>query len=102
MKKNIKVIFAMTAIIVLTAAVAHAASTGMPWDTIGDKIISGLSSKFTMAIAAVAVFGAAMGMMFGEGGAMSQKWLKVAFGIGIMLGCANVASNWFGASGCVF
>jgi type IV secretion system protein VirB2 len=102
MKKNIKVFTITTAILLISVAMAHASTSGMPWDTIGTKIIDGLSSKFTAAIAAVAIFGAGLTLMFGEGGGFSQKALKIAFGIGIILAAANVASSWFGASGCLF
>lgn len=102
MKRNLKVLFITAAIMIVSASLAHAATSGMPWDDIGTKIINGLSSKFTMAIAAVAVFGAGLTLMFGEGGGFSQKALKIAFGVGIILGAANVASSWFGAGGCIF
>lgn len=102
MKKNIKILAITAAILAVSGTFAYASTTGMPWDSIGDKIINGLSSKFTAAIAAVAIFGAGLTLMFGEGGGFSQKALKIAFGIGIILAAANVASSWFGASGCLF
>lgn len=103
MKKNLKTI-ALTVIIMtlITATFAHANSTGMAWDTIGDKIINALTGKFALAIAIVAVFGAACGLMFGEGGGLQQKLLKVAFGVACLFGASNIVINFFGVSGCLF
>lgn len=102
MKKIMKSIALTAAITSTTAAYAYASSTGMPWDNTGDKIIAALSSKYMLAVCACAIVGIGFALAFGEGGGITQKILKVALGITVVIGAVSIVMNFFGASGCLF
>lgn len=89
----------LTLLIILFPDVAHASSTGMPWESPISKIYTSITGPVAFILSAIAL--AAAGFMLMWGGEISG-WVKylayVCLSISIAVFASNIMSSVFGVS----
>lgn len=70
-------------VVLVVASEAMAGNTGMPWETVLDKVTNSLTGPIAKAVGLITVALAAAGMAFGDGGGF-KKAMGVLFGLSIL------------------
>jgi type IV secretion system protein VirB2 len=87
------------AVLLLAVSTARATTSGMPWDTAFNQILSALTGSVAHVIGVVAIFGTGVGMAFSEGGSMMRKALWVVLGLTIAFNAGTWGLTFLGLSG---
>ncbi len=87
----------------LSAFAAEAAETGLPWESVLDKILASLTGPVARAVGVVAIVLAGFGMAFGESGGTMRKVLQIVLGLSIAFTASSLLAKLFGfSSGLLF
>jgi len=99
--KSIKpsLIGAALALGILAAAPAHAAGSGMPWETPLENIVDSITGPVARAAAVIAIVMAGITVIFSEGGGGVRKLAFVGLGIAIMFAAVSFFLDFFGFAG---
>ena len=89
---------AMTAAL-LIAAPAHAAGSGMPWETPLQAVVDSITGPVAQAAAVIAVTIFGLGLAFSESGSGMRRGLSILFGLAIAFAAASFFLDWFGFAG---
>ena len=83
----------------LFKSTAHAAATGLPWESPLQSLSNSLTGPVAQiaGIAAVTIFG--IGLAFSEGGTFMRKALMICLGLAIAFAASSWAISFFGFSG---
>lgn len=101
--KRVKVPFmALALMITIYTQNALATTTGLPWESPLGKVKDSLTGNTALVIGILIILASGLGLALGEGGGGSKKLLMVIFGLSIAFSAANVVTQLFGGSGCVF
>ena len=87
----------------LSTLSAEAAETGLPWESVLDKILASLTGPVARAVGVVAIVLAGFGMAFGESGGTMRKILQIVLGLSIAFTASSLLAKLFGfSSGLLF
>ncbi len=87
----------------LSTLAAEAAETGLPWESVLDKILASLTGPVARAVGVVAIVLAGFGMAFGESGGTMRKILQIVLGLSIAFTASSLLAKLFGfSSGLLF
>lgn len=89
----------MVSLVVLVAANAFAAGSGMPWEGPLQKILDSFSGPVAKILGVIAIIATGLGLAFGEGGAGMKKLLQIVFGLSIAFTAASFGLSFFGFGG---
>ena len=90
-------------LLALTFGTAHAAATGMPWETPLQTFLNSLTGPVAKIAGVAAVVVTGLGIAFSEGGSGMRKLITVAFGLCIAFAATSFFLPLFGfAGGAVF
>ena len=87
------------AVLIMLAAPAHAAGTGMPWEQPLQQVLDSITGPVARAAAVIAIVIAGAGIMFSEGGSGVRKLAFVGLGIAIMFAAVSFFLQFFGFAG---
>lgn len=84
---------------VMSCAMAHASSTGLPWEGPLDMIKQSITGPVAVGVTTLAIAGGSLGLIFGgELGEFAKRAAYIVLGAGATLGAGQLASL-FAASG---
>ena len=84
---------------ILLPDVAHASSTGMPWESPLSKLVSSITGPVAFAVSILSIVAAVGGLLFGgELSGLIKTMIFLAMGIGIVVFAANVLKGLFNVS----
>lgn len=86
-------------LVVLVAANAFAAGSGMPWEGPMQKILDSFSGPVAKILGVIAIIATGLGLAFGEGGTGMKKLLQIVFGLSIAFTAASFGLSFFGFGG---
>lgn len=86
-------------LVVLVAANAFAAGSGMPWEGPMQKILDSFSGPVAKILGVIAIIATGIGLAFGEGGTGMKKLLQIVFGLSIAFTAASFGLSFFGFGG---
>lgn len=89
----------LAALLITLPLAAHAAGSGMPWESWLQKILDSISGPVAKIVGAIVIILSGLGMASGEGGAGARKWVMVAFGLSIAFTAVSFFLNFLGFSG---
>ena len=87
------------ALLVLHLGTAHAAATGMPWETPLQNFLDSLTGPVAKIAGVAAVCLTGLGIAFSEGGSGMRKLITVAFGLCIAFAATTFFLPLFGFAG---
>lgn len=85
--------------VALAATPAHAAGSGMPWETPLQAVVDSVTGPVAQAAAVIAVTIFGLGLAFSESGSGMRRGLSILFGLAISFAAASFFLNWFGFAG---
>jgi type IV secretory pathway VirB2 component (pilin) len=85
--------------VALTATPAHAAGSGMPWETPLQAVVDSITGPVAQAAAVIAVTIFGLGLAFSESGSGMRRGLSILFGLAIAFAAASFFLDWFGFAG---
>jgi type IV secretion system protein VirB2 len=85
--------------VALTATPAHAAGSGMPWETPLQAVVASITGPVAQAAAVIAVTIFGLGLAFSESGSGMRRGLSILFGLAIAFAAASFFLDWFGFAG---
>ncbi len=97
MNKTTKSLLAVA--LLLTANVAFATSTGMPWEGPLNQLLDSLTGPVSRVIGAVSIIGLGIGLAFSEGGSLARKALWVVLGLAIAFNATTWGLSFVGFGG---
>lgn len=77
----------------------YATSTGMPWETILDKIMQSLSGPVARLVIIIAICATGISLMFGEMGGGAKKLIGICCGGAIVAAAVSWGPGFFNFSG---
>lgn len=83
----------------LVAAPAHAAGSGMPWETPLQAVVDSITGPVAQAAAVIAVTVFGLGLAFSESGSSMRRAISILFGLAIAFAAASFFLDWFGFGG---
>ena len=96
-------VFAAITVYLLSPGLAHASSTGMPWEGPLQRIADSISGPVAQSIAVLAIVAAGLALSFGEGGGGVRRGLWIVFGLSVAFAASSFFLSFFGfASGAAF
>ncbi|MFZ4071805.1 MAG: TrbC/VirB2 family protein [Caulobacterales bacterium] len=81
------------------AAPAHAAGSGMPWESPLEQVVDSITGPVARAAAVIAIVIAGVTIIFSEGGGGVRKLAFVGLGIAIMFAAVSFFLDFFGFAG---
>ena len=78
---------------------AHAAGSGMPWETPMQDVVDSITGPVAQAAAVIAVTIFGLGLAFSETGSGMRRGLSILFGVAIAFAAASFFLDWFGFGG---
>lgn len=99
MKKNLFVLFFVCLIIFVFVDPGFSASTGMPWESKLDVLLSSLSGPVAKVIGALSIVFLGLGLAFSEGGSVAKKALWVVMGLSITFNATSWGVSFLGYGG---
>lgn len=95
--------FGTAAAVTVLSDAAHAAGTGMPWESTLDTVLNSLTGPVLRALIILAIVAAGVGLAFTEGGTMLRRSIAAVFGLSIAAAAVSWGLGFFGfAGGAVF
>jgi type IV secretion system protein VirB2 len=85
--------------LLMTANVALASSTGMPWESPLNQLLDSLTGPVSRVLGAAAIIGLGIGIAFSEGGGMMRKALWVVMGLAIAFNALTWGLSFMGFGG---
>lgn len=85
--------------VALAATPAHAAGSGMPWETPLQAVVDSITGPVAQAAAVIAVTIFGLGLAFSESGSGMRRGLSILFGLAIAFAAASFFLDWFGFAG---
>lgn len=76
-----------------------ATSTGMPWESILDKLVQSLSGPVARMIIIIAICACGAGLIFGESGGFAKKMISICCGGAIIAAAVSWGPGFFNFSG---
>lgn len=89
---------AMFSLLVLSAE-AFAASSGMPWETPLNRLLTSLSGPVARVVGAVSIILLGFAVAFSEGGSTVRRALSIVLGLTIAFNAVSWGLAFFGFSG---
>lgn len=83
----------------MTTTSAHAAGTGMPWETPIQNVLDSITGPVAKAAGIMAIVIAGLGFAFGESGGLMRKVMGIVFGLAIAFAAAQWGMTFFGFAG---
>lgn len=96
---NWRKVAAWTALVLVLAAPAHAAGSGMPWEAPLEQVVDSITGPVARAAAVIAIVIAGVTIIFSEGGGGVRKLAFVGLGIAIMFAAVSFFLDFFGFAG---
>ena len=78
---------------------AAPASTGMPWESVLSKVQNSLAGPVARSMIIIALIAAGIGLIMGEGGAMSKKMITICAGGAIIAAAVSWGPGFFDFAG---
>lgn len=97
--KRQRIVQMISVALILAAANAYAAGSGMPWEGPMQKILDSFSGPVAKILGVIAIIATGLGLAFGEGGAGMKKLLQIVFGLSIAFTAASFGLSFFGFGG---
>lgn len=91
--------FTLFVIVITSAAPAHAAGSGMPWEGPLEQVVDSITGPVARAAAVIAIVIAGVTIIFSEGGGGVRKLAFVGLGIAIMFAAVSFFLDFFGFAG---
>ncbi|MDR2017922.1 MAG: TrbC/VirB2 family protein [Syntrophobacterales bacterium] len=99
--KRYSVLLIMAAILLLPV-LAHAASSGLPWESPLQRILDSITGPVAKIAGVLAIALTGLGLAFGEGGGLMKKALGIVFGLSIAFSASTFGLAFFGFTGGCF
>lgn len=96
--KSFKKIFS-SLILLMYAAQASAASTGLPWESPLQKILDSLTGPVAKILGVIVIVIAGFGIAFGEAGSGMRRVFQIVLGLSIAFTASSLVVTLFGFSG---
>lgn len=97
--KRQRIVQMISVALILAAANAYAAGSGMPWEGPMQKILDSFSGPVAKILGVIAIIATGIGLAFGEGGTGMKKLLQIVFGLSIAFTAASFGLSFFGFGG---
>jgi type IV secretory pathway VirB2 component (pilin) len=86
-------------VVLMVAAPAFAAGSGMPWEGPLEQIVDSITGPVARAAAVIAIVIAGVTIIFSEGGGGVRKLAFVGLGIAVMFAAVSFFLDFFGFAG---
>ncbi|MBL8552272.1 MAG: TrbC/VirB2 family protein [Hyphomonadaceae bacterium] len=86
-------------VVLMVAAPAYAAGSGMPWEGPLEQIVDSITGPVARAAAVIAIVIAGVTIIFSEGGGGVRKLAFVGLGIAVMFAAVSFFLDFFGFAG---
>ncbi len=84
---------------IVSCAMAHASSTGLPWEGPLDQIKQSITGPVAVGVTTLAIAGGSLGLIFGgELGEFAKRAAYIVLGAGATLGAGQLASLFSASS----
>ena len=90
---------AIAAMVVLSAAPAYAAGSGMPWEGPLDQILQSVEGPVAKIIGTLAIIGTGLTLAFGDTGGGFRKLIQIVFGLSIAFTATSFFLSFFSFGG---
>ena len=90
---------AIGAVLLVLAAPAHAAGSGMPWEGPLNQILQSITGDVAKAIGVIAITITGLAMAFGDTGGGMKKLLQIVFGLSIAFTATSFFLSFFSFGG---
>jgi type IV secretion system protein VirB2 len=88
-----------TALLMLIAAQAHAAGSGMPWEEPLQKVLESVQGPVAKIIAVIIIISTGLTLAFGETGGGFRKLIQIVFGLSIAFAASSFFLSFFSFGG---
>jgi type IV secretion system protein TrbC len=86
-------------LLVMGAATAHAAGSGMPWEAPLQRILESIEGPVTKVIAVVIIIVTGLSLAFGDMGGGLRRLIQIVFGLSIAFAATSFFLSFFSFAG---
>src|SRR5262245_8487326 len=86
-------------VLVMAAATAHAAGSGMPWEAPLQRILESIEGPVTKVIAVVIIIVTGLSLAFGDMGGGLRRLIQIVFGLSIAFAATSFFLSFFAFAG---
>ncbi len=98
-ERRTRIALVTSALSLVLVAPAHAAGSGMPWETPMQDVVDSITGPVAQAAAVIAVTVFGLGLAFSESGSGMRRGISILFGVAIAFAAASFFLDWFGFGG---